>query len=198
MTYITEQIARRLNLLSVECKVWNLNPEKMPVDKREQLSMMFGSTFKDFRAFAELGMMFLGFKLSRIQADIAYFMQRGGKKRMIQAQRGQAKSTLAALYCIWLMLQDPTSRALIVSGGGSQASDVALLIIRIINSWFLLCWLRPDITKGDRSSIENFDVHYALKGIDKTASISCVGITASLQGKRADFVLADDKLHCRL
>lgn len=192
MSFITEQVARRLSMLNTECKKWNEYPHEIPRDKREELSMMFGSTFNDFRAFAELGMLYLGFNLSAIQADIAEFMQKGNAKRMVQAQRGQAKSTLAALYCIWLMLKNPASRVLIVSGGEKQASDVALLIIRMINNWSLLCWLRPDISKGDRSSVHAFDVHYSLKGIDKSASISCVGITANLQGMRADFVLCDD------
>ena len=192
MSFITEQVARRLTMLTKECKVWNENPHEIPKEKRDELSMMFGSTFHDFRAFAELGMLYLGFRLSTVQADIAEFMQKGQAKRMVQAQRGQAKSSLAALYCVWLMLKDPSSRVLIVSGGEKQASDVALLIIRMINTWSLLCWLRPDVAKGDRSSVHAFDVHYSLKGIDKSASVSCVGITANLQGMRADFILADD------
>ena len=192
MTYITEQVARRLTMLAKDCRVWNEQPYAMPKQKREELSMMFGSTFSDFRAFAEVGMMYLGFELSSIQADIAEFMQKGRAKRMVQAQRGQAKSTLAALYCIWLLIQDPTTNVLIVSGGEKQAADIALLIIRMINNWSILCWLRPDVSKGDRTSISAFDVHYSLKGIDKTASVSCVGITANLQGMRADFILADD------
>ena len=192
MSFITEQVARRLTLLTKECKVWNEFPHEIPKAKREELSMMFSSTFKDFRAFAELGMLYLGFQLSVIQADIAQFMQLGRKKRMVQAQRGQAKSTLAALYSIWLLIQDPTTNILIVSGGEKQASDISLLIIRMINNWSILCWLRPDVARGDRTSISAFDVHYSLKGIDKTASVSCVGITANLQGMRADFILADD------
>lgn len=192
MSYITEQVRRRLTMLTKECRLWNDQAHAIPELKREELSMMFGSTFKDFRAFAELGMLYLGFELSTIQADIAEFMQKGGKKRMVQAQRGQAKSSLAALYCIWLMLQDPSARILIVSGGEKQASDIAKLIIRMVNQWSLLCWLRPDVAKGDRNSVSAFDVHYSLKGLDKSASVSCVGITANLQGMRADFVLCDD------
>ena len=49
------------------------------------------------------------------------------------------------------------------------------------------------IAEDDRDSTKNFDVHGSLKGIDKSASASSVGITANLQGKRADFILADDK-----
>src|SRR5699024_3045273 len=37
-----------------------------------------------------------------------------------------------------------------------------------------------------------FDVHYALKGIDKSPSIACLGVTASLQGYRADLLIPDD------
>lgn len=192
MSYITEQVARRVTMLSKECRLWNDRPYDIPQLKREELSMMFGATFHDFRAFAELGMMYLGFTLSEIQADIAEFMQKGRPKKMVQAQRGQAKSTLAALYSVWRLLRDPTARVLIVSGGEKQASDIARLIIRLIMNWSLLCWLRPDIAKGDRNSVSAFDVHHSLKGIDKTASVACVGITANLQGMRADFILADD------
>lgn len=192
MSCIKQQTLRRLELLMPKCRKYNDNPQAIPLEEREELSLMFAATFKDFKEFAELGMRYLGFKLSLIQGDIAEFMQYGQAKRMIQAQRGQAKSTLAALYCIWLLINNPTSRTLIVSGGEKQASDVALLIIRIINNWSILCWLRPDASKGDRTSASAFDVHYSLKGIDKSASVSCVGITANLQGMRADFILADD------
>lgn len=192
MSHIQQQTLRRLELLMPKCRKYNDNPQAIPLAEREELSMMFAATFKSFKEFAELGMRYLGFKLSLIQADIAEFMQYGQAKRMIQAQRGQAKSTLAALYCIWLLIINPTARTLIVSGGEKQASDVALLIIRIIQNWSILCWLRPDASKGDRTSATAFDVHYSLKGIDKSASVSCVGITANLQGMRADFILADD------
>ncbi len=40
--------------------------------------------------------------------------------------------------------------------------------------------------------MEAFDVHYTLKGIDKSPSVKCMGITANLQGNRADILLADD------
>lgn len=191
-TRLDDTLLRRLHLLHEKCGKFKDNPESIPKEEREELSMMFGATFRSFQAFAELGMKYLGFNISEIQDDIAEFMQYGPRKRMVQAQRGQAKSTLAALYCIWRLIQNPQSRILIVSGGERQASDVALLIIRIIQQWSILCWLRPDVSKGDRTSVQAFDVHYSIKGIDKSPSVTCVGITANLQGMRADFVLADD------
>ena len=189
---ISEKTTQRLIKLAKITKEWDQKAAEMPADLREELAMMFKATFHDFKEFADLGMQYLGFKISDMQLDIADYMQRGPRKRMVQAQRGEAKSTLAALYAVWCLVQDQSYRILVVSGGEKQASDVALLIIRIIEQWHLFCWLRPDKTRGDRTSVEGYDVHCDLKPVDKSASIACVGITANLQGKRADLLIPDD------
>lgn len=191
-------VFRKLTMLAERTREWNNKPEAMPTWTRDEFQMMFASVFREFEDFAEVGMRFLGFKLTPVQRDIAKFMQHGPKKRMVQAQRGQAKSTLAALYAVWCLIQRPSYRVLVVSGGEAQASDVATLIIRLVMQWHILCWLRPDKGAGDRTSFENFDVHHSLRRVDKTASVSCVGITAQLQGKRADLIIPDDKHLCRL
>lgn len=192
MDYVSDITLDRYKKLHKECQNWADNPNMISNEYRSDLSLWFAGTFRNFKEFAALGMAKLGFKLSKIQADICDFMQFGGVKRMVQAQRGQAKSTLAALYIIWRLIQDPSTRCLIVSGAGDQADDIAILIVRIIMDWSILCWLRPDVSKGDRDSTKRFDVHGSLKGIDKSASVSSIGITASMTGKRADIILADD------
>lgn len=148
--------------------------------------------YEKFEDFALDGMRFLGFDLTDMQADIAAFMRSGPRLRMVMAQRGEAKSTLAALYAVWRIIHQPSLRVLIVSGGEKQASEVAILIIRLIMSWEILEYLRPDKQAGDRASVEAFDVHWQLKGIEKSPSVACVGVTANLQGKRADLLIADD------
>lgn len=189
---ISEYNIQRLKLLRQRLEDYASNPRSIPKDERIELQMMFSAVFKEFEDFAELAMQFLGFKLTKLQRDICRFMQYGAKKRMVQAQRGQAKSTIACLYAIWRQLQDPTTRVLIVSGGGNVAGQISNMITSMIMNWTLLCWLRPDTTKGDRDSSINFDIHRDLKGVDKSASIASVGITASLQGFRADLLIADD------
>lgn len=148
--------------------------------------------YSSFRDFAEDGMAFLGFPLTDMQGDISEYMEMGPRLRMVMAQRGEAKSTLAALYAVWRLVQRTNCRVLIVSGGEKQASEVALLVIRLIMNWDILEYLRPDKLAGDRTSVEAFDVHYALKGLDKSPSVACIGITANLQGKRADLLIPDD------
>ena len=190
--HLSETVIRRVRMVADQTKTLDHNAAAIPLEKREELAMMLAATFKEFVDFADLGMRYLGFSLTPMQRDIAWYMQYGPRKRMVQAQRGEAKSTLAALYAVWCLIHNPSYRIIIVSGGEKQASDVARLIIRIIENWHILCWLRPDKTQGDRTSYEDYDVHGALKGIDKSASVSCVGITANLQGRRADLLIPDD------
>lgn len=148
--------------------------------------------YENFRDFAEDGMAYLGFSLTDMQADIADFMQHGPRLRMVMAQRGEAKTTLAALYAIWRIIHRPSTRVLIISAGEDNSSDTANLIVRLIMQWDILECLRPDRQAGDRTSTEAFDVHYALKGLDRSPSISCAGITSNLPGRRADLLIPDD------
>ncbi len=153
---------------------------------------LLAEQYENFVDFAADGMAFLGFDLTEQQADISEYMQTGPRLRMVMAQRGEAKSTLAALYAVWRIIHRPSTRVLIVSGGEKQASEVATLVVRLITTWDILECLRPDRQAGDRTSTEAFDVHYALKGLDKSPSVACVGITSNLPGKRADLLIPDD------
>lgn len=187
-----ETTERRLRLLTPRLLTWKDNPRLIPTDERLELAMMVRSTFPEFEDYAELGMKYLGFNITEMQKDIARYMQHGPARSVIEAQRGEAKSTVAALFSVWSLVQDPCYRVLVVSAGESQASDVAILIIRLIERWPLLCWLRPDTSRGDRCSYENYDVHCELKRTDKSAAVKCLGISANLPGNRADLLLADD------
>lgn len=187
-----DRVLHRIKMLNDRVEPWKNNPAGIPADTREEISLLFASTFKEFTDFAEIGMVFLGFRISPMQASIARYMQYGSRRRMVEAQRGEAKTTLAALYAVWCLIQDPTYRVLIVSAGETQSNDIAVLIIRLIEQWPLLCWLKADTTAGDRTSYEHYDVHYSLRRVEKSASISSAGIKANLPGKRADLILADD------
>ena len=164
----------------------------MDVKARFAHAAILAEQYADFRDFAVDGMAFLGFNTTEIQEDIAAYMQSGPRLRMVMAQRGEAKSTLAAMYAVWRIVQRPATRVLIVSAGEDQASEVATLVVRLIQTWDILECFRPDRMAGDRTSTSAFDVHFALKGLDKSPSVACVGITSNLPGKRADLLIPDD------
>ena len=192
MDIVPEGVMRRLRMLAGETDKYRDTYLNMSVETRENFQMDFSATFKEFWHFAIIGMRYLGFDTTWMQIDIAIYMQYGGLKTLIMAQRGEAKTTLAALFAIWSLIHNPTTRVLIVSGDSDQSSDISGLIVKLITQWNLLCWLRGDPKMKDRSSSESYDVHYALRGIDKSASISCTSIISSLQGKRADLLIPDD------
>lgn len=148
--------------------------------------------YPDFIPFLEDVMEELGFTTSEIQKDIAGFIAYGPQNLMVQAQRGQAKTTIVAAFAVWSLIHNPWYRVLILSAGGTQAIEISTLIVRIIMNMDVLEALRPDKMAGDRTSVEAFDVHHSLKGIDKSPSVACVGIDSNLQGKRADLLIPDD------
>ena len=134
----------------------------------------------------------MGFTCTDIQLDISSYIAHGPQYRMVQAQRGEAKTTLTAIYAVWRLIHNPSTRVLIVSSGSDMAEEISNWIIQIINGMDVLECMRPDRSNGDRASVEAFDIHYTLKGPEKSPSIRCIGITSNMQGKRADLLIADD------
>ena len=166
-------------------------PPELAAARWEQLGML-QSHYPLFVPFCEDMMVELGFGLTEIQADIAEYMQNGPDSLMVQAQRSQAKTTIAAIFAVWCLIHSPAHRVLIISAGSTQANEISILIIRLIMSVDVLECMRPDKQAGDRTSTEAFDVHHSLKGLDKSPSVACIGINSNLQGKRADLLIADD------
>lgn len=159
---------------------------------RWSLLKMVQGHYPDFIPFLEDVMEELGFTTSDIQKDIAGYIAYGPQNLMVQAQRGQAKTTIVAAFAVWSLIHNPWYRVLILSAGGTQAVEISTLIIRLIMSMEVLECMRPDKMAGDKASVEHFDVHHSLKGTDKSPSVACVGIEANMQGKRADILIPDD------
>lgn len=148
--------------------------------------------YEEFIPFLQDMMEELGFSTDEIQEDIAGYLEHGPQYLMIQAQRGQAKTTITAIFAVWCLIHNPQYRVLIFSAGDRQASEISTLIVRLITSVDILEPLTPDRQAGDRTSVDAFDVHHSLKGVDKSPSVACMGITSNLQGARADILIADD------
>lgn len=135
----------------------------------------------------------MGFTCSELQIDIGRFIADESLARiMVQAQRSQAKSTIVAIYAVWKLIHDCSHRVLVISAGADVALEIANWIIQIIMTWDILECMRPDRQHGDRSSTKAFDIHWMLKGPEKSPSVACIGVTANMQGRRADLLIPDD------
>ena len=130
--------------------------------------------------------------LNRVQADILKWLFGGPKYRMVQAQRGQAKTTLTAIYAVFRLIHEPHLRVLIFSAGGKMSKEIASFVIQILNGLDFLWVLCADKNAGDRESVEGYDVHWLFKGVEKSPSIKCMGVDTNAQGSRADVLIADD------
>lgn len=150
--------------------------------------------YSDFRDFlADCMEELMGFQCSDLQLDIGDFLQDYEiQYGMIQAQRSQAKSTIVAIFAVWQLIHDCKHRILIVSAGSDVAMEIANWVIQIIMNWDILECMRPDRQHGDRASSKAFDIHWQLKGAEKSPSVACIGITANTQGRRADLLIPDD------
>lgn len=157
----------------------------------EQIKLV-AAHYPDFIPFLEDVMEELGFTTSEIQKDIAGYIAYGPQNLMVQAQRGQAKTTIVAAFAVWSLIHNPWYRVLILSAGGTQAIEISTLIVRLIMTMDVCECMRPDKLAGDKTSVEAFDIHHSLKGVDKSPSVACVGIESNLQGKRADLLIPDD------
>lgn len=150
--------------------------------------------YKDFRDFyIDCSVELLGFYPSPMQLDIADYTANGPQYCMVQAQRGEAKTTVVGCYGVWSLIHDPRTRVLITSAGTPMAKQISVWCIQIINGMDILSPLRPDKSHpGARTSVEAYDVHHDLKGADKSPSLCCLGIKSTKQGYRADVLIADD------
>lgn len=148
--------------------------------------------FPDFISFLRYGMGKLGFKCTPVQEDIASFLDDTsiGNRKMIQAQRGQAKTTICALYCLWRIIHHCAIRILIVTASADHAENITKVMFGALTDWDKLECLRPG--KNDRQSTKKFDVHKTLKGLDISPTVTCAGVATALAGKRADLIIADD------
>jgi hypothetical protein len=149
--------------------------------------------YQDFETFCEDAMWELwDWKITEQQRDITRFVAMDIQLLMLQAQREQAKSTIAALLAVWTLIMRPTARITIVSAASPLSKQIAAMIRKTVKYWDILECLVPDVTKGDRDNTEMFDVNGLLKGVDKTPSVLCIGIGSNFQGIRSDLLIPDD------
>ena len=123
-----------------------------------------------------------------VQYDICQYLQHGPKRSIIQAFRGVGKSFLTSAYVLWVLLNDPQKKILVVSASKERADAFSTFVKRLINEMPLLAHLKPK--EGQRDSVISFDVGPAIA--DHSPSVKSVGITGQLTGSRADIIVADD------
>jgi hypothetical protein len=123
-----------------------------------------------------------------VQYDIAYYLQHGPKRCMIQAFRGVGKSYVTSAFVCWLLLKNPDLNILVISASKDRSDQFSAFTKRLIAEMPLLSHLRAK--PGQRDSMVAFDVGPAPNS--HSPSVKSVGITGQITGSRADIIVADD------
>jgi len=123
-----------------------------------------------------------------MQYEIAHYLQYGDRRCMVQAFRGIGKSWITAAFVLWLLLNDPQLKILVVSASQDRSEAFSAFVKRLIHDMPILAHLQPG--EGQRDSVVKFDVGPARPA--QAPSVKCVGITGQMTGSRADVIIADD------
>lgn len=143
----------------------------------------------DFRNFLYIVWRHLNLPVpTTIQYDIAYFLQHGPKRCVIEAFRGVGKSWITSAFVVWTLDRHPDWNILVVSASKTRADDFSTFTLRLIHELPCLAHLIPG--DGQRNSKVSFDVLPAPAA--HAPSVKSLGITSQLAGSRADLVIADD------
>ena len=125
---------------------------------------------------------------TKIQYQMADYLQYGPKRSCIQAFRGAGKSWITSAFACWNWLMDPQKNILVVSASKTRADDFSTFTQRLIHELPILEHLKPN--EDQRSSKVSFDVGPARAS--HAPSCKSMGITSQLTGSRADLIIADD------
>ena len=144
---------------------------------------------EDFRVFMYMVWKHLGLPdPTPVQYDIAYYLQHGPTRGVIEAFRGVGKSWITAAFVCWLLWNNPQLKILVVSASKNRADLFSIFVRRLISDLPVLRHLAP--RRDQLDSMLMFDVGPATP--DQSPSVKSAGITGQITGSRADIIIADD------
>lgn len=123
-----------------------------------------------------------------LQYDIAGYLSRGPRRRIVEAFRGCGKSWITATYALWRLYVNPDERILMVSASKERADMNMTFCRNLLRDMPELRHLEP--RKDQRDKANAFDV--GPSSIHQSPSLRSVGITGQLTGGRASLIIADD------
>lgn len=143
----------------------------------------------DFRNFLFLVWVHLNLKKpTKVQYDMAHYLQHGPKRMVIEAFRGVGKSWVTSAFVCWLLYCNPQLNILVISASKQRSDDFSTFTMRLIFEMDILAHLRPG--PDQRCSKVSFDVGPARAS--HAPSVKSLGITSQIAGSRADVLIADD------
>ena len=144
---------------------------------------------KDFPSFLAYSYSYINLpNPTPIQIRIATLLGENRPELILQAPRGVGKSWITGIFGAWRLLRNPDEKILIISGTATLAEKISKFMRTLLHDIPLLNHLEPDGNESD--SVKKWDVKGCRTSIE--TSVSAMGITGAIVGKRATLVIADD------
>lgn len=110
------------------------------------------------------------------------------KHRMIQAQRGLAKSLTSQILVVWLLFRNPNEKIAVISAGSKRAKNWTGFTLNLIKLLPITTELYP--RTDQRKASDSFDVNGCTPS--DSPSVGAYGVTSQKTGMRASFLVYDD------
>lgn len=140
----------------------------------------------DFVQFVCFHLELEGHKVGQINKDMAAYLAKPSRIKLLLAARGFAKSTLLIYYAAWRLLRVPSTKVHFISHADHQAVSLAERLLTFLRSSPVMQPYAP----GKGISKSNYQIKYGSEERDKSVSVS--GIKGSRTGVRSDLIIADD------
>jgi hypothetical protein len=146
----------------------------------------------DFGVFLSLWNVTQNITTPAIHFQIAIWLQKcwelGHRHLLLQAFRASGKSTLAGMFCAWILCHHPDTRILVLSAESTLAEKMVRTIRKVIEKHPLTRHLRPD--NPDQWAADSFTIKR--NRVSRDPSVLARGIYANTTGARADIIICDD------
>jgi len=160
-------------------------------DTRQKLAIYYRQLHDSFPFFLKEVWRFRNLPTpSRVQYDVAKWLQHGPKRKGIRGFRGLSKTWITIAYIAWKLFNNPNERVLLVSASMGHSRKSLHMLRAWIDTVPFLQRLAPQKGSAQRDSGECFDV--GPSDWDRTPSVTAVGITGQLPGIRATLIVPDD------
>lgn len=128
------------------------------------------------------------------QYELAHFLQHGEEriegdlKLLVEGYRGMGKSTIACIFCTWLLFWWRDRHTIVISASEPKAIANCTFMRELFDSVELLRPLAP--RAGQRDSGLAFDIAGAVPSLD--TSVKAIGVMGQMTGFHGDVLLFDD------
>ena len=149
-------------------------------------------TEADFKLFIVLWNQMQQQTTPQIHINMANWLERawktGKKHLLLQAFRSSGKSTIAGLFCAWLLYRHSDLRILVIAADEILAGKMVRNVKRIIERHPLTQKMKPN--NADQWASDRFTIRRNMELRDP--SMLARGITSNITGSRADIIICDD------